>query len=229
MPSLIKHYKYDEDLQKKRAKIDTILSLFACIFVIIYGIYSIRDLLSRTTYEGICQDENVTAKVLCEDWSFRQCSFYGNQIGAKPNTNNIPNNNVNNNNNDGNNNNVNNNNVRTQDECMAFLRGDCPVYDFTSPNFCTQYKGGNMINDGILYEYVWQSDNSIEFKQIAAKGRFMCCGQIEQKVYQKIIIWLGVIGGFGGMIVRLITGLPVGCCIKKDNYKKEEIPTEGKV
>ena len=254
IPTLFQHYQEDRQLTQRRFKFDLVVSLVAIIVVLLVAIASIVDLLTKTTYEGICADENITPKMLCDDWSFRQCSYFGNTVGTKasssrrrlsgdpPNNGGNPPNDGGNPPNDGGNppndggnppndggnppndggnppndggdaNNgagdANNQNQvvggmsLTKEECEISQGGGCPAFDVTSRNFCTNYKGGNMDEDGILYTYLWTSETEVEFSEApAGKGAVICCGQIVHAAIGKLVMWLGIMGGAIGAIVK---------------------------
>eukprot|EP01084_Bolivina_argentea_P202428 345872_1 len=171
IPTIFNHYLVDKHQTSKRYKTDVILTLLALCILGGYGIITILELLTKTTYEGICSNEGLTAKILCDEWSFRQCSYFGDQVGAKAN---------------------NVNNALSREDCEISAGGGCPVYDITSRNFCTNYKGGNMEGDGQLWSYLWtqqMNQETVQFNGIAQVSSYMCCGQIQQTVSQKLIIW----------------------------------------
>ena len=206
IPTLYTHYKEDKLKTNARYKFDLALSLLAIICIGIFAIFSITDIL-KTSYEGVCSS-NVTAKVLCDDWSFRQCSYFGDNIGTKPNANNaLP------------------QNQPSKEQCQIAGDGDCPVFDTTSPNFCTNYKGGKMDGDGKLFSYLWQGNvnqETVQFNGEAEDGMYMCCGQIERTMGQKLIIWLGIVGGTASIIFTLISLFPVDKFVKVPTEVKPE-------
>ena len=195
IPTLFNHQLKDKKLSEARYKWDVILSLVALILIAVYAIFSITDVLTKTTYEGICKNSGVTAKELCDDWVFRQCAYWGDQIGVQHDTTH-PDYNI----------------QMSKQDCQINEGGGCPVFDVTSPNFCTNWKGGRMLGDGELVTYLWQgqiNQETVSFTGAANSANFMCCGQIEQTTAQKLIIWLGVLGGTAGLIMRIITAVPI--------------------
>ena len=219
IPTLFKHLPVDKAKTEARFKWDLTLSLLALAIIGAYAAVSVIDILTKTSYEGICSNENVTAKVLCDDWVFRQCSYFGDQVGVQADTTHDDY--------------VANGGTMSKEDCKIEEGGGCPVFDVTSPNFCTNWKGGRMLGDGELYTYLWQTNNNqnnnqnnnnnnqnqntdtVEFNGLAQSSNYMCCGQIEQTQIQKVIIWLGVLGGTAGLIIKIITAIPPCGCVKK--------------
>eukprot|EP01083_Nonionella_stella_P014172 39846_1 len=210
-PTIFKHYREDDSRTKSRYKADIILTVIFAIILGSYAVISILDLLTRTTYEGICASD-VTAKILCEEWSFRQCSYWGDSVGTKATD-------------DGS-----NQPQMSKEDCLIQEGGGCPAFDITSPNFCTNYRGGNMLGEGVLYSYLWQGEmnqETVEFTEEASSSAYMCCGQIEQTIAQKLLIWLGVLGGTASVILKAVSVIPVDRCIKKETEPMQQVRVEG--
>lgn len=206
IPTLFKHLQVDKAKTEARYTWDLIMSLVALAIIGAYAAISVIDILTKTSYEGICSNENVTAKILCDEWVFRQCSYFGDQVGVQADTTHQEY--------------VGLSGTMSKEDCKIEEGGGCPVFDITSPNFCTNWKGGRMLNDGELYTYLWQTQNgqdTVQFNGVAASSNYMCCGQIEQTQMQKLIIWLGVLGGTAGLIMKIITAIPPILCVKKTN------------
>ena len=208
IPTLFKHFVQDDKKARSRYTWDLITSFIALVIILGYGVVSVIDLLTTTHYEGVCSN-NVTAKTLCDEWSFRQCSYFGNNVGTKgigP-QNNAP--------------------APPKADCFPVGGGDCAVHDFTSPNFCTNYHGGKF-DSNVLWSYLWYGNpgNEVaEFKEEARSSNYMCCGQIEQTIIQKLVIWIGIVGGAAGVIMKIVGVVPAFGCVKKEEEEEQvEVP-----
>ena len=209
IPTLFTHLQVDKALTQARYKWDLLMSLIALLIIAAYAAFSVIDLLTKTTYEGICSNDNVTAKILCDDWVFRQCSYFGDQVGVQPDTTHTDY--------------IQHSGSLSKQDCLISEGGGCPVFDVTSPNFCTNWKGGRMLNDGELETYLWQNQNNqdtVQFNGVAVSSNYMCCGQIKQTIIQKLIIWLGVLGGTAGLIMKVLTAIPPLCLVNKQNQER---------
>ena len=72
---------------------------------------------------------------------------------------------------------------------------------------------------------VWQSRNEVaEFKEEAKSSNYMCCGQIEQTIIQKLVIWIGIVGGAAGVIMKIVGVVPAFGCVKNEEGEEVEVP-----
>ena len=220
-PTLFTHYREDQQKTQRRYKFDLLLSVIAVFFVMLVGIWSIADVMSKTTYEGVCADADITSMMLCDEWIFHHCSYFGEMVGTKPSTSRRRLSGDQ----SSDNNQVVGGQRSTKEECEISQGGGCPVFDVTSKNFCTNYKGGHMSSTSVLYTYRWTSETEVEFSEIpAGPGAVICCGQIAQSVLSKLGPWLGMWLVFSFAVVKgsiLVGNMTANICHGKIDGERD--------
>ena len=177
-PTLFKHTVVDEALTRKRYCWDRLVTFAAMGIIGVYAVISAME-MTKTTYEGICSNDGISAEILCNEWVHHSCSVYGENY------------------------------VQAKGVDQGGWRNGIYV---TSPTFCDQYEAGEMEGEGVLYTYLMQSG---EWGDIATD--YNCCGQKEQTPFQKLVVWIGVIGGFVSVIITIARAMPVPpSCLKEE-------------
>jgi hypothetical protein len=80
--------------------------------------------------------------------------------------------------------------------------GDCPMMDVVNPAFCTTWNGGNMDTtanpNGLFVPY--HPNDHCPYENSEGMVNMTCCGARQMLWSEKLLAWLGLVGGIMGIV-----------------------------